>query len=136
MNPGSVFFDVKFQFSDGEDGEKLFVVLGSLNAVYVVAKTTSQGKFYGREYGCQPDDRFHNYFIPSGSCKLSKATWVCLNELYELKQNEALQKSFGGQIKSICELPPEMTRDIQDCALFSDDTTAFQSRAIEGCLID
>jgi hypothetical protein len=136
LNPGSVFFDVSFSFSDGDAGRKLFIVLGSLNAVYVVAKTTSNDKYYSAEQGCQPDDRFHNFHIPEKTCDLDGRTWVCLHELYELKQNETLQKSFGGQIKAICDLTPELTRELQDCALFSDDTTKFQQSAIEACLAD
>ncbi|MGO7967135.1 hypothetical protein ACC720_27125 [Rhizobium ruizarguesonis] len=136
MNPGSVFFDANFAFHDGENGEKLFVVLGCLDAVYVVAKTTSNGARYSAVHGCQPDDRFHNFHLADKSCRLKGATWVCLNELYELKQNETLQKSFSNLIKPVCDLPAEMVREIQDCALFSDDTTGFQQRAIEACLVD
>jgi hypothetical protein len=37
MNPGSVFFDEQFAFHDGENGEKLFVVLGTVQMLSVVA---------------------------------------------------------------------------------------------------
>jgi hypothetical protein len=57
-----------------------------------------------------------------------------LNELYEVMQNATLQKRFRGAIEPVCDLPAQLTRDIQDCALFSDDTTAFQQSAIEASL--
>jgi hypothetical protein len=59
-----------------------------------------------------------------------------LDELYEISQNETLQKHFSGAIEHICDLPAELTREIQDCALFSDDTTVFQQQAIEASLAD
>jgi hypothetical protein len=136
VNPGSVFFDTEFVFHDGEQGEKLFIVLGCLNGIHVIAKTTSRGARYGTEPGCQPDDRFHNFYLPHGSCDLDRATWVCLDELYEVSQGAALQKRFGGAIEHVCDLPAALTREIQDCALFSDDTTAFQQSAIEVSLAD
>jgi hypothetical protein len=33
LNPGSIFFDEDFKFHDGQAGEKLFLVLGTLGAV-------------------------------------------------------------------------------------------------------
>lgn len=98
MNPGAVFFDTEFVFHDGEQGEKLFIVLGCLNGIYVIAKTTSRGMRYGALHGCQPDDRFHNFHLAFGSCELNRASWVCLDELYEISQNETLQKHFSGVI--------------------------------------
>jgi hypothetical protein len=92
VNPGSVFFDEAFTFHDGESGEKLFVVLGSAGNTGVVAKTTSQQHGRGTVFGCQPTDRFHNFFLPPGSCYLKKTTWVCLDEFYELNLIETLKK--------------------------------------------
>ncbi|MGO7260790.1 hypothetical protein ACC691_11720 [Rhizobium johnstonii] len=135
MNPGSVFFDDLFQFKDGDIGEKLFVVLGSNNATYVVAKTTSNGKWYSANHGCQPADRFHNFHLSNKSCALKGATWVCLNEFYELNQNEVLQKKFSGGIKPVCDLSNVITRAIQDCACESEDITTSQLSAIQACLV-
>jgi hypothetical protein len=134
MIPGAVFFDTEFVFHDGEQGEKLFVVLGCLDAVYVVAKTTSRGARYSAEKGCQPDDRFHNFHLPHRSCDLERATWVCLDEFYEIAQNETLQKHFSGTIEHKCDIPAELTREIQDCALFSNDISEYQAEVIEASL--
>lgn len=72
MNPGAIFFDTKFHFHDGESGEKLFIILGSSKGVSVVVKTTSQNYGRGIEYGCQPKDRFHNFYLPVNTCYLKK----------------------------------------------------------------
>lgn len=125
-----MFYDASFPFTDGEVGKKLFVVLGSMNSVYVVAKTTSRGKAFSKNAGCQPTDRFHNYHLPDKCCDLDRATWVCLDELYELKQNEVLQKGFAGEIRPVCDLPSEFAKAIQECALAGEDITSFQERVI------
>lgn len=83
MTPGSILFDKKFSFHDGEVGEKLFVILGTVNGTYVVAKTTTQPHGRGNDYGCQPKDRFPNFYLPKGACHLKESTWICLDEFYE-----------------------------------------------------
>lgn len=135
MNPGSIFFDTDFHFHDGENGEKLFVVLGSERGVSVVAKTTSQAYGKGISYGCQPNDRFHNFYLPVNSCYLKKNTWICLNEFYELKQTDLLQKRFSGVVNHICDLTEQIAREVQDCALLSEDITARQEQIVKRCLV-
>ncbi len=135
MNPGAIFFDRDFAFHDGTTGEKLFVVLGTLNDISVVAKTTSRQHGRGVSYGCQPNDRFHNYHLPPGSCYLKTSTWVCLDEFYELNAKIMLQKRFGGVVNHICDLEPKLIRGIQDCSLISLDISSAQEGIIKACLI-
>lgn len=127
MIAGSVFFDTDFHFHDGESGEKLFVILGSQHGVSVVAKTTSNTYGKGITYGCQPNDRFHNFHLPVNACYLKKNTWVCLDEFYELNDSVLLTKRFSGIVRHICDLSPSITIELQDCALLSQDITARQS---------
>ncbi|WP_424362950.1 hypothetical protein [Methylocystis parvus] len=135
MNPGSIFFDEEFAFHDGETGEKLFVVLGTINSISIVVKTTSKQHGRGIEFGCQPKDRFHNFFLPPGCCYLKTQTWVCLNEFYEINASIALQKRFSGKIKPVCTLEDSLIRAIQDCAALSADISSFQASAIKACLV-
>jgi len=134
MNAGSIFFDTNFHFHDGNDGKKLFIVLGYDKGIVLVVKTTSQPYGRGIAYGCQPNDRFHNFYLPVNACYLKKSTWVCLDEFYELKQSELLQKRFSGVINHICDLTPSITRELQDCAIISEDLTAKQEIIIKSCL--
>jgi len=76
MTPGTLFFDTRFVFHDGEEGQKIIVVLGSGQGVTIGVKSTSQGRRYRNDYGCQSDHRFPNFHLPRGSCCLSKPTWV------------------------------------------------------------
>lgn len=134
MNVGSIFFDSNFHFHDGNDGKKLFIVLGYDKGIVLVVKTTSQPYGRGIAYGCQPNDRFHNFYLPINSCYLKKNTWACLDDFYELKQSELLQKRFSGVINHICDLTPAITRELQDCAIISEDLTAKQEIIIKSCL--
>jgi len=136
VNPGAVFFDRDFAFHDGESGEKLFVVLGTVNDVSVVTKTTSKQHGRGTQYGCQPTDRFHNYYLPPGSCYLKTNTWICLDEFYELNAKIMLKKRFDGVVNHICDLSPKIIRGIQECALISDDLSSAQEGIIKACLVN
>ena len=136
MNPGSVFFDESFVFHDGKTGEKLFIVLGSVNNISVVAKTTSKQHGRGNSFGCQPRDRFHNFYLPPNSCYLKGNTWVCLDEFYELNAKIVLQKRFDGHIKPVCVLENTITRAIQDCAILSLDISSAQIGIVQACLVD
>lgn len=135
MIPGSVFFDRNFAFHDGESGEKLFVVLGWDSGIAVVSKTTSQQHSRGITFGCQPNDRFHNFYLPKNSCYFRRCTWVCLNEFYELNANEVLQKRFAGIINPVCTLENNMIRKIQSCALESMDISGKQEEIIQASII-
>ena len=136
MTPGSVFFDKDFHFNDGTDGEKLFVVLGSEGGTSVVAKTTSQQNGRGTSFGCQPADRFHNFYLPKSSCYLKKCTWVCLDDFYELSHNELLQKRFSGLINPVCELDGNIAAELQVCALQSIDISDYQEMIVKNSQIE
>lgn len=135
MTPGSVWFDAEFHFHDGETGEKLFVALGNAGLTYLVAKTTSQQHGRGTDFGCQPSDRFPNFFLPPGSCYLKKPTWICLDEFYEFDARSVMRKQLSGQVKPVCTLPNEIARLVQDCAMLSLDITPAQHAIINACLI-
>jgi hypothetical protein len=134
LNPGSIFFDEDFQFHDGQTGEKLFLVLGTVGSVSLVAKTTSKQHGRGLVFGCQPKDRFHNFYLPPGTCYLKESTWICLDEFYELEHRAMLQKRFNGKVKPVCELIPALLKPIQDCALISLDITSAQQAIVSACL--
>lgn len=135
MIVGSIFFDTDFHFHDGDIGEKLFLILGLDSGVVLVAKTTSQPYGKGIIFGCQPSDRFHNFYLPVNSSYLTKNTWICLDEFYELKNSDLLKKHFSGHVKHICNLTDEITLKVQQCALESDDITGKQSVIIQSSLI-
>ncbi len=135
MTPGAVFFDNNFVFHDGSSSAKLLVVLGCKSGTVLIVKTTS--KIYGKgiTYGCQPTNRFHNFYLPQNCGHFDKDTWICLDEFYEISQAEMLQKRFAGNVKHICDINENITREIQDCAKKSIDISPHQELIIEHSLL-
>lgn len=134
MTPGTLFFDRHFRFHDGEEGQKILVALGAAQGVTVVVKTTSQHRRFRNDFGCQADHRFPNFHLVKGCCCLSKPTWICLDEYYEFKDSELLQKYFSGDINRIGLLTDEITINLMDCALQSEDISLRQAEIVQTVL--
>ena len=134
MTPGTLFFDTKFVFHDAAEGKKILVVLGRKDGITVIVKTTSKGRRYGLDFGCQAQARFPCYYLPQGSCCLDKPTWVCLDEFYDFKDSELLQRHFSSQINRIGMLPDDLTVDLLKCALTSEDITGKQEDTVRAAL--
>lgn len=130
MEPGTLFFYRNFKFQDGEKKDKIIIVLGSLKGIVLVVKTTSQGRRFLLEYGCQVNHRFPNFHLVKNSCCLPKPTWVVLDDFYELKNAELLERHFAGDICRIGKLSEELTVDLIECAIQSEDITPFQVNII------
>ena len=100
----------------------------------MVVKTTSQGHRYRNDFGCQADHRFPNFHLVQNCCLLSKPTWFCLDEFYELKHSTLLQRHFSGDVWRIGTLPDELTTALMSCAQQSDDISADQLAIVQGAL--
>jgi hypothetical protein len=134
MTPGTLFFDRHFQFHDGEEGRKILIALGTAYGVTVVVKTTSRGRRFRNDFGCQANYRFPNFHLVQGCCCLSKPTWVCLDEFYEFKDSELLQKHFSGDVNRIGLLTNEITLALMECALQSEDISPRQTSIVQTAL--
>lgn len=130
MIPGTLFVDRHFRFHDGDEAQKILVALGTAHGVTLVVKTTSQGRRYRNDFGCQADHRFPNFHLVQNCCCLSKPTWVCLDEYYELKDAELLQRHFSGDVNRIGTLSDGLTDALMICAQQSDDISARQSAIV------
>ena len=134
MTPGTLFFDRHFRFYDGEEGQKILVALGTVHGVTLVVKTTSQGRRFRNDFGCQADHRFPNFHLVKGCCCLSKPTWVSLDEYYEFKDSELLQKHFSGDINRIGLLTDPITIALMECVLQSEDISPRQTCIVQTAL--
>jgi hypothetical protein len=117
VTPGSVIFYKKFTFKDGEQSDKLLIILNSGGKKpYLVIKTTSRKKA-GREAkeGCHSDKGY--YFLPGKRDNFPIDTWILLYEFYEVSAADFLKAHFGGvaEIKG-APLKPETVRAIINCA--------------------
>ncbi len=134
MTPGTLFVDRHFTFHDGDEARKILVSLGTAHGITLVVKTTSQGKRYKNDFGCQSDHRFPNFHLVQNCCCLSKPTWVCLDEYYEFKDAELLQRHFSGEINRIGTLSDDLTEAMMSCALASEDISARQAAIVQSAL--
>lgn len=133
MTPGSVLCDKHFSFHDGGEAKKLFVILGTLKGLYVVAKTTSKQHGRGTTYGCQPKDRFRNFYLPPNSSYLDGNTWVCLDEFYDFSAAELLKKGMDGTMWTLCTIEAHL-KALQHCALDSLDISSSQAEIVRASL--
>jgi len=121
VTPGSVVFYRKFTFHDGDQSDKLLVVLNSGESVsYLVLKTTSKQKA-GRlaSDGCHAKAGY--FFIRAQGDHFRKDTWVLLYETYELSRADFLKAHFGGVAEVVGCLEPETLRAIINCFKKTDD---------------
>lgn len=132
---GSIFIHHNFAFKDGETGKKLMVILGNFNNHVVVAKTTSQQHDRGITYGCQPNDRFHNFYLPKGSCYFEKCTWVCLDEFFEFTDKDLFEARLKNEMFLSGNLETHHLMKLQNCALESLDISEIQEHIIKESLV-
>ncbi|MEQ8187149.1 MAG: hypothetical protein ABRQ39_04200, partial [Candidatus Eremiobacterota bacterium] len=61
MNKGTIFYHKKFEFSDGETGKKLLILLNEPqgNEPYLFCKTTSKKKYNLENEGCYSDKNIY-----------------------------------------------------------------------------
>lgn len=130
MTPGAILFHRNFVFPDGASADKYLVILAATPQVLLAAKTTSKGSRYRNDHGCQAGSYFAAFLLTSGCCCLPKNTWVCLDEYYELPIPLVQSKVVSGDINQYGLLPSELTRDIQACAVTTDDISASQEALI------
>jgi len=85
---GDIFFHPKFEFENGGTSNKLFVLLNTpgKNEHYLFAKTTSQQKDKPLNPGCIKKQSL--FFIPTGKMWFSVNTWIQLNHIYEISQDD------------------------------------------------
>jgi hypothetical protein len=95
---GDVLFDKDFVFSDGQTGEKWFVILAdvgdSTDNVYV-ARVTSVAKSDPIE-GCHGDDFQPVYFLFSGKT-FKKDTWVQFDQIliFDFSRASQIKRAIG-----------------------------------------
>ena len=134
MTPGTLFFDRHFQFHDGEEGQKILVALGTAHGVTIVVKTTSQGRRYRSDYGCQADHRFPNFHLVQGCCCLDNRRGSAWTSITNSGTPNLLQKHFSGDINRVGMLTDEITTVLMECALPSEDISSRQAAIVQTAL--
>ncbi len=121
MMPGDVVFWPRFQFPDGGDADKLFVVLNiQRNNVHLILKTTSRANPYRPvTEGCHAGKGY--YHLPAKKHWFEKATWVVLHDPVECYANDLDDDCVSGRAKHMATLNQELLRAIVNCFKKADD---------------
>lgn len=135
MQPGAILFHKQFAFRDGATADKLLVVLGVTPKHLILVKTTSKGARYRNDHGCQAGNRFSAFLLTVGCCFLSKNTWVCLSEFYEISIEAISKKIVAGDVHRLGLLPNNLTLDVQHCASQCDDISQAQEAIVRACFV-
>lgn len=132
---GSILLHKNFRFEDGTTADKYLVVLADKDERFVAAKTTSRGDRYRNDFGCQSGSRFPAFYLPKGSCCLPKCTWICLGQFYELKAAELATLMLASDVVRVGELSADQARDVQFCAVGSDDISVAHEAWVRASLV-
>lgn len=121
MKCGTILFDSKFQFPNGNIDYKLIVVLCELGSDYLVVQTTRQPGAKNRTNGCQIKDNPSNFYLPRGAAWFEDDTWILLNEVFEYNSVIFDSKWRDNVIQHRTVLSTDLTKQIFECALQSED---------------
>lgn len=129
MKRGDIFFDSKFRFSDGEYGEKLFILVNEPTGddPYLVLKTTSQPKHYaGVSHGCNKNR--YVFFLLKAYYResFSKDTYVQLEEVFEYSAMQMVVGGISRQIDHKGSLAPSTINAIVNCLKSLKDDISYE----------
>ncbi len=131
---GKVYHNPTFKFHDGEEGNKLLILLNTPtnDDEYLFVKTTShkvvktahQEKERSTIPGCGKNPIYEQgeYFLPKGTLFFDLPTWVIVSEIYPISPDDIKTNPNWHEFKN-GNLPPTLVDSIIDCLLkfMSDD---------------
>jgi len=111
---GTIFHNPKFEFHDGEIGNKLLLLLNTpdKNESCLFVKTTSKRKDKPPNVGCFKHNYTGMFFLPKKTTSFPEDTWIILYRPYEIKLSDV--SPTKGWKKIGC-LPENMVNQIIDC---------------------
>lgn len=124
MEKGTVLFHTKFQYTDGNIGEKLIIVLtipDNTDTSFLICKTTSRNKHNIIYKGCYSDKNIF-FITPDESC-FNKNTFVQFDKssLFEIKLDRLFNAHRDGNMNEIGILSDELYYNLIQCIKNSED---------------
>lgn len=117
---GKVYHNPKFKFHDGEEGNKLLILLNTPinDEEYLFVKTTSQEEKRAKKPGCWKHPIYNQgeYFIPKGSTFFNEETWVVVSDIYPIPQSDIKTDPNWHELNGGM-LSPKVVDGIIDCLL-------------------
>jgi hypothetical protein len=121
---GCVVHWTNFQFEDGSERNKFFVVLSckpGCNWLFVIATSKQKRRAYNA--GCSHEDGY--YHIPGGSRDFfTKDTWLLLMKCLEVNPMEARKLLAINRLKVAGSLREQVANEIRNCLKRCDDASA------------
>ncbi|MFQ3597812.1 MAG: hypothetical protein SNJ55_06310 [Chloroherpetonaceae bacterium] len=122
MERGTILFHNRFQFTDGETGGKLLVVLNTPkpNEPYLLIRTTSkvekQSSYHKRQIqrGCNFHLRLF-YITPEDKTSFVKPTLLQFDEIFPFNDSQLLSDKFKGVLEVKGKLPENKFNEIMNC---------------------
>lgn len=116
LEKGCILFHKKFQFKDGELGEKLIIILNSPDPSkepYLVCRTTSQERNKPKTFGCQ--EELSLFFLPGGQDFFEKDTWIQLYDIFPFEASTILKDFFDGELSVLGKFKELTIRQLMNC---------------------
>lgn len=131
LGKGAILFHKKFEFKNGELGEKLIIILNNPDPTkepYLVCRTTSQERGKSRKFGCQED--FSLFYLPASYDFFNKNTWIQLYEIFQFEASSLLRDHFEGKLKVLGRLKELTIRQLMNCIKKIKDVTLYHRELI------
>jgi len=133
VDRGTILFHKKFQFTDGETGEKLLIILNEPDykkeEPYLIVRTTTQTKNKPDIYGCHKNSSL--FFIPTNKDFFKKDTWIQLHEVFPIDYKSFLQNRLEyNQVKIVGNLESLTLTHLLKCVELVEDISEQHKRMI------
>jgi len=128
---GHILFHKKFEFKNGELGEKLIIILNNPDPSkepYLVCRTTSQEKNKPRKFGCNKE--LSLFYLPANHDFFEKDTWIQLYEIFPFNASSLLDDHFKGELEVIGKLRELTIRQLINCVKKIKDIAAAHKKLI------
>jgi len=122
LEKGTILFHVKFEFKNGNIGEKLIVLLNDPKPSiepYLFCKTTSRQKGKLTIPGCQ--SKWSLFYIPGKQDFFELGTWLQLHEIFEGEAKSFLKDHFDGHLQIKGKLKDTTITSLMKCIKIIDD---------------
>ena len=133
MKKGSVLFHKRFEYTNGDIGEKLLIVLNDPDPAkepYLLCRVTSQEKGKSRTFGCQED--LSLFFLPAGHDFFEKDTWVQLYTIFAAEANSLVKDHIDGSLNLLGSLKDLTIRQLMNCIKKIKDISGKHKKMILG----
>jgi len=116
LEKGTILFHSRFEFKNGEIGEKLLVLLNNPDPniePFLFCRTTSKQKNRSLTPGCQANQSL--FLVPASRDFFQLNTWLQLHEIFPAEASSVLKDHFDGVLQIKGKLKTETIGLLMKC---------------------